>query len=398
MAAKRIKTEIRMQVSELQPGGRLAGLINEGNGRDALVGFMMLLCVDGVDSDMTIHAGGQSIPLGRENIENLFESWMPQCNAREAVSALLDARLMDMSAGQITVPLFEQFVHSEGLSAGRMRTMRAQRKGRDIQSVEKNECAQCDAIEAHNVTEGVSQCDASTMHNVMNMPSQSDSPPQKEKEAKRKNICEFKEREETDSPSLSIASSCFEESVSGWRKEAGCGTAADAEPESSGGARAELMSRAAYLLPAGNTSAMLVSSTGDSVERGGGRLNRLEPLEVVKTWPLSTDAKLLLQMFAEKSPSLQLKDSCSPESLTALVDDVLRSRPMKDIVRVFEFAEASDFLTGRNGKMRNAPVTLDWILQPANFERILRGELGDYEKKTHQENIRRNDFGITFIN
>ena len=397
MSTKRIKAGLKIPSSELKPEGRIATLIREDNGPEALVGFMMLLGMDGVDGDLTIHAGGQSIPLGRENIENLFVSWMPQCNAREAVSALLDAGLMDMSAGQITVPLFEQFVHTEGLSAGRMRTMREKRKGRDTQSVERNECVHGDAIEAHNVTEGVSQCDASTMHNVMNIPSQSDNPPQKEKEAKRKKLCEFKEREEIDSPSLPIASSCLEESVSGWREEARCGAPSVTEHESAGGADAELMSRAAHLLPAGNTSAMLGSSAGDSIERGG-KPHRPEPLEVAKNWPISTDAKLLLQKFAEKSPSLQLKDSCSPESLTALVDDALRSRPLKDILRVFELAEESNFLTGRDGKMRNAPVTLDWILQPANFERILRGELGDYRKNTRQMNIRRDEFAIQFFN
>ena len=386
-----------MQVSELQPGGRLAGLIKEGNGRDALVGFMMLLCVDGVDSDMTIHAGGQSIPLGRENIENLFESWMPQCNAREAVSALLDARLMDMSAGQITVPLFEQFVHTEGLSAGRMRTMRAQRKGRDIQSVERNECAHGDAIVAHNVTEGVSQCDASTLHNVMNMPSQSENQPQEER-SKEEDLTMNKKREEKISPSLLFASGCSEESVSGWMDEAGCGTAADVEPESSDGVNAEQMSRAKSLVPAGNSTDLLSIDTGDNTERGGGRFHRLDPREAAMTWPISIDAKLLLQKFAEICPSLEMKDNASPEYMNRLVDDALRSRPLKDIVKVFELAEDSDFLTGRDGKMRNAPVTLDWILQPANFERILRGELGDYGKITRQMNIRRDEFAIQFFN
>lgn len=116
------------------------------------------------------------------------------------------------------------------------------------------------------------------------------------------------------------------------------------------------------------------------------------------TWPISIDAKLLLQKFAEICPSLEMKDNASPEYMNRLVDDALRSRPLKDIVKVFELAEDSDFLTGRDGKMRNAPVTLDWILQPANFERILRGELGDYGKITRQMNIRRDEFAIQFFN
>lgn len=209
MATKRIKSEVRIPVSELQPGGAIASLLHTSDGAEAVAGFLMLLGMDGIGADMTVRAKGLEYPIGRQGLENLFAGWMPDSKSSEAVDELIRAGIVTISEGRISVPLYERYVRTESKSASRMRTIRAQRKCRDIQYVEKNECAQCDAIEAHNVTYSESQRDVFLAHNVTGNASQCDTlSERKESFIKEKNEArKFKKREETDSPSLRFASS-----------------------------------------------------------------------------------------------------------------------------------------------------------------------------------------------
>ena len=75
--------------------------------------------------------------------------------------------------------------------------------------------------------------------------------------------------------------------------------------------------------------------------------------------------------------------------------EALKNLSPPEIERVFDLAESSDFLTGRDGRMREAPVTLDWLLQPRTITRILQGEFGVGRDKTFE---RRKDFEIEFVN
>ena len=208
ISRKRIKTDLRIPVAMLQNPGTLASLIHDTKaGAEALAGLLMLLSMDGVGSDMIIAANGFAVPLSCQNIEALFSIWMPQGNAKEAVAALFDAGLMTMSEMRIVVPFFDQFVHTEGESASRMRAKRAQRKGCDDQSVAMNGRAQCDGSKAHTVTEKSSQSDGAKAHNVTEETSQCDTALiRKERLIKEKNkIRDFKEREEKSSAPLLFA-------------------------------------------------------------------------------------------------------------------------------------------------------------------------------------------------
>ena len=493
ISRKRIKTDLRIPVAMLQNPGTLASLIHDTKaGAEALAGLLMLLSMDGVGSDMIIAANGFAVPLSCQNIEALFSIWMPQGNAKEAVAALFDAGLMTMSEMRIVVPFFDQFVHTEGESASRMRAKRAQRKGCDDQSVAMNGRAQCDGSKAHTVTEKSSQSDGAKAHNVTEETSQCDTALiRKERLIKEKNkIRDFKEREEKSSAPLLFASRCSEESVSGWRDETGCGTVADVEPESSDGwagmaeceaetdttrescgvTCAEMQADVTGIVAAAFKSAELIRqepmcsteaeipempmrhalasrtpeeppvewddvtwcgaqadaqqdnlnslNTEPQVEALGidlfransarlrerpllsrpdssSRPPRMDPRELLKTGRLSFAAKPLLEAFAAKCPSLAMKASTTAENLNALVAEALKNLSPPEIERVFDLAESSDFLTGRDGRMREAPVTLDWLLQPRTITRILQGEFGVGRDKTFE---RRKDFEIEFVN
>lgn len=562
MSAKRIKAGIRIPVSELQPGGVIATLIQEDKGAEALGGFLRLLSMDGIGSDMTIQATGLSIPLRRENVESLFTSWMNHCDARDVVDKLVMAGLVVESNGRLEIPNFDIYVHTEGLSAGRMRAMRAQRKCPAIQSVEMEGHAQCDVTEAHKVTVGASQSDGSAVHNETEEASQCDTKLiRKERLIKEKNnkVCVFKEGGERRSPSAPIDFSCHEahsadedamteceaeadsdggtdvelraeetasvapakdytvlgrqamcsmednragvpwhdpsviissEERSGWGEGAGCGTVADAETESSAGCAgmagyeveadttcenygdtgAEMQAEATGIVATAFKSAELVrkeplcsaereiseipmrhalaSSTPEelpvewedvtgcgaqpdaqqailnspdaepqvealgidpfransarlrerplsSMAEFSSRPPRMDPRELLRTGRLSFNAKPLVEAFASKCPSLETKASTTAEIINALVAEALKTMSTHDLLRAFDLAESSDFLTGRDGRMREAPVTLDWVLQPRTISRILRGEFGVERDKKY---ARRDAYAIEFLN
>ena len=433
-----------------------------------MAGFLMLLAMDGVSGDMTIHANGIDLPIGPQSLENLLDCWMPTGKASVAVAELFRAGIVTMSNGRISVPQYEKYVRTENESTSRVRACRERKRQMKISGKDEVASLHCHAWHVADETQEALHSNELKHCNVIGLPLHGNEASQKEKSDKRKNIFEFGERGES-SPSSPCTSDSSDECSTSCDGMAECDSEPDATREDSCGtdveleadetasvasakdfsmlreqslcsmaanraglpwhdpsvttsseerhARQEDMARCgaedgdqrdvldsvdtelqtkdAAIVPARGKSAGLRERSLSSMADFSSRSPRMDPRELLRTGSLSFTAKSILEAFASKCPGLEMKASTTAEILNAQVAEALKTLSPHDLLRVFELAESSDFLTGRDGKMNSAPVTLDWLLQPDICKRILRGEFGVRGSKTPE---RRDAYAITFIN
>lgn len=78
-----------------------------------------------------------------------------------------------------------------------------------------------------------------------------------------------------------------------------------------------------------------------------------------------------VERFNEACPSLPKLVEMTPQRTKALTD-LVSKYGSEAVETAFEKAEQSDFLTGRNGRLK-IQKSFDWIIQPSNFLKIMEG-------------------------
>lgn len=90
--------------------------------------------------------------------------------------------------------------------------------------------------------------------------------------------------------------------------------------------------------------------------------------------PVHSKAQAIVDLFNELCPSLSkvtVLSTCREKAITAR----LKEFTVEQFTTVFKKAEASKFLTGRNGKAWRA--NFDWLINASNFVKVLDGNYDD---------------------
>lgn len=90
--------------------------------------------------------------------------------------------------------------------------------------------------------------------------------------------------------------------------------------------------------------------------------------------PVHSKAQAIVDLFNELCPSLSkvtVLSTCREKAITAR----LKEFTIEQFTTVFKKAEASKFLTGRNGKAWRA--NFDWLINASNFVKVLDGNYDD---------------------
>ena len=99
-----------------------------------------------------------------------------------------------------------------------------------------------------------------------------------------------------------------------------------------------------------------------------------------------TTAAEVVNLFHEICKSYPKVRSIS-ESRKKAINARLRTYSMEEIREVFEIAENSDFLKGKNNK--NWSANFDWLMKDANFAKVLDGNYSnkDYNRRIEERQI-----------
>jgi hypothetical protein len=96
------------------------------------------------------------------------------------------------------------------------------------------------------------------------------------------------------------------------------------------------------------------------------------------------DFEKILEIFSSVCVDLPQPKKITPARKTAIKNRV-RENSIEDLGRVFTLVHESDFLSGRKTDFK---ASLDWILNPTNFLKILEGNYKNLEKNgTEKSNI-----------
>ncbi len=96
------------------------------------------------------------------------------------------------------------------------------------------------------------------------------------------------------------------------------------------------------------------------------------------------DYQNIVEQYHSLCPSLPRVIKLTPKRKTAIKARV-NEYDKTTLIDVFKKAEASNFLSGRDGKWRGA--TFDWILKASNFLKIVEGNYDERPTKNNREKI-----------
>ena len=91
------------------------------------------------------------------------------------------------------------------------------------------------------------------------------------------------------------------------------------------------------------------------------------------------DYQIIVDIYHYRCPSLP-KVSKITDARKKLINARLKDYSVKELEQAFKLAEASDFLTGRNGKWGGA--NFDWIMNTNNIVKILEGNYKNKQSET----------------
>lgn len=111
---------------------------------------------------------------------------------------------------------------------------------------------------------------------------------------------------------------------------------------------------------------------------------------ILSTKKESTNYKAIIDCYNDTCVSLQSVKALS-DSRKKAIKARLNTYSFEDIKTVFEKAEASDFLKGKND--RNWQANFDWLMKDSNFAKVLDGNYDNKPKNGGKNNAGNNEFG-----
>lgn len=103
--------------------------------------------------------------------------------------------------------------------------------------------------------------------------------------------------------------------------------------------------------------------------------------------------KAVAELFNETCPSLPKVRDLTDQRRRAIKARIMEGNTAEDFRAVFAKVQASSFLTGKNGGWK---CGFDWILKPANWQKIKEGNYDDEARKASNQALnyaQRNDSG-----
>lgn len=103
--------------------------------------------------------------------------------------------------------------------------------------------------------------------------------------------------------------------------------------------------------------------------------------------------KAVAELFNETCPSLPKVRDLTDQRRRAIKARIMEGNTAEDFREVFAKVQASSFLTGKNGGWK---CGFDWILKPANWQKIKEGNYDDEARKASNQALnyaQRNDSG-----
>ena len=102
-----------------------------------------------------------------------------------------------------------------------------------------------------------------------------------------------------------------------------------------------------------------------------------KPLEQLK--PLNNNIYSQLQNSYNDICTSLSKCIAITDKRKQMIDARLKDYTVEDFEKVFKLAQASDFLSGRNGKWNSC--NFDWLIRPNNFVKVIEGTYNKNNKK-----------------
>ena len=101
----------------------------------------------------------------------------------------------------------------------------------------------------------------------------------------------------------------------------------------------------------------------------------------------------VVELFNETCPSLPKVRDLTDQRRRAIKARIMEGNTAEDFRAVFAKVQASSFLTGKNGGWK---CGFDWILKPANWQKIKEGNYDNEARKASNQALnyaQRNDSG-----